>query len=83
MLDAVLQFTVVPGRESHVSRMAGFCRSLVRRSIRAYRVACARDDMATQNLLVPDGVWACDGCNTVLLGAGAPRQHLCTDRPAF
>ncbi|WP_460347341.1 hypothetical protein [Actinoallomurus acanthiterrae] len=66
-----------------MSRMAGFCRSLVRRSIRAYRVACARDDMATQNLLVPDGVWACDECNTVLLEAGAPRQHLCIDRPAF
>lgn len=80
MLDAVPQFDVVPGRESHVSRMAGFCRSLVRRSVRAYRIACARDDMATQNLLVPDGVWACDGCNTVLLGSGG---HLCTDRPAF
>lgn len=65
------------GRESQVSRLAGFCRSLARRSVRAYYLACARDDMAAQSVVVPDGVWACGGCGTVVL-AGEPSAHLCT-----
>ncbi|MCO5974320.1 hypothetical protein [Actinoallomurus soli] len=61
-----------------MSRVAEFCRALTRRSLRAYRLACARDDAATWNVVVPDGVWSCSGCDAVLLQAEAPSWHVCS-----
>ncbi|GAA4585247.1 hypothetical protein GCM10023194_27390 [Planotetraspora phitsanulokensis] len=60
--------------------VAEFCRSLARRSIRAYHIACARDDTASRNVVVPDGVWACSGCDAVLFRAEALSEHLCLGR---
>ncbi|MEV5749368.1 hypothetical protein AB0L00_16245 [Actinoallomurus sp. NPDC052308] len=65
-----------------MSRVARFYRSLTRRSLRAYRIACARDDAATWSVVVPDGVWACTGCDTVLLQADARSEHVCTGHTA-
>lgn len=66
-----------------MSRLVGFCRSLVRRSVRAYHLVCLRDDLVTHKVVVPDGVWACADCGTVVLAAAAPSSHLCTDHTVY
>ncbi len=66
-----------------MSRLAGFCRALVRRSVRAYHLLCVRDDLATHKVVVPDGVWACGGCGEVVLADGVPSSHLCTDHTVY
>lgn len=64
-------------------RVVTFCRSLTRRVVRAYRDACAHDDAVVHDIIVPDGVWACDWCDTVLIGSGAPSEHDCTAQTGF
>jgi hypothetical protein len=49
-----------------------------RRMVRAYHLACARDDMAAQRLTTPTGPWVCERCLAPLLEAAALREHLCT-----
>ncbi|GAA0370010.1 hypothetical protein NE235_19780 [Actinoallomurus spadix] len=61
-----------------MSRVASFCSALIRRPLRAYHLVCARDDAATWKVVIPDGVWACPGCDTVLLQADPPLEHVCT-----
>jgi hypothetical protein len=58
-----------------VSRVARLCRSAVRRTRRAYRAACARDDAIAHGFTVPDGVWVCDECEAVLLDAADMSRH--------
>jgi len=49
-----------------------------RRLIRAYHLACARDDMARQRLATPTGLWVCERCMAPLLEMTALREHLRT-----
>jgi hypothetical protein len=58
-----------------VSRVARLCRSLARRTGRAYQMACARDDAARHGFTVPDGVWVCEACEAVLLDAADLSRH--------
>jgi hypothetical protein len=62
-----------------VSRVARFCRSLVRRAARAYRMACAREDAAVHGMTVPDGVWVCEGCAAVVLNPADLSRHTAHD----
>jgi hypothetical protein len=47
-----------------------------RRAVRAYHLACARDDMAGQRLNTPSGLWVCERCLAPLLELTALREHL-------
>ncbi|WP_176993592.1 hypothetical protein [Nonomuraea jiangxiensis] len=44
--------------------------------MRAYHLACARDDASAHGVAVPSGVWTCQRCGRVLLELGALREHL-------
>ncbi|GLY88205.1 hypothetical protein [Actinoallomurus iriomotensis] len=55
--------------------MTSFCRSLARRTSRAYHIVCARDDAASHRFAVPEGVWVCDECDVVLLDAADVSRH--------
>lgn len=39
---------------------------LLRRLIRAYHLACAREDARLRGVRVPTGVWLCEHCRLVL-----------------
>jgi hypothetical protein len=53
--------------------------SIRRRLVRAYQVACARDDVAGHGLIVPSGVWVCERCQHALLELAALREHFRTE----
>jgi hypothetical protein len=53
--------------------------SIRRRIVRAYQVACARDDVAGHGLTVPTGVWVCGRCQRALLEFAALREHFRTE----
>jgi hypothetical protein len=61
-----------------VSRVVWSCRSLVRRAVRAYHLACARDDAASHGVVVATGLWICRGCEAILLEAEAVSEHMRT-----
>ncbi len=58
-----------------MSKVVRFCRSLARRTSRAYHLACARDDAVSRRFAVPEGVWVCGGCEAVLLDATDLSSH--------
>ncbi|MEO3869788.1 hypothetical protein ABGB18_13255 [Nonomuraea sp. B12E4] len=51
-------------------------RQIRARVVRAYHLACARDDTSTHGIAVPSGVWMCQQCHRVLLEMAALREHL-------
>jgi hypothetical protein len=53
--------------------------SIRRRVVRAYQLACARDDVAGHGLTVPSGVWVCGRCQRALLELVALREHMCPE----
>ncbi|SDJ46812.1 hypothetical protein SAMN05444157_3508 [Frankineae bacterium MT45] len=46
------------------------------RVVRAYQLACARQDARSRNIITPLGVWACEHCPQVSLTQFAFRTHL-------
>jgi hypothetical protein len=59
-----------------MSSVLGHCRRAWRRAVRAYSLACARDDAIAHGLTVPGGVWICERCHQALLGLTSLREHL-------
>ncbi|SDL09357.1 hypothetical protein SAMN05421869_12227 [Nonomuraea jiangxiensis] len=59
-----------------MSFAADRCRRIWARAMRAYHLACARDDASAHGVAVPSGVWTCQRCGRVLLELGALREHL-------
>ncbi len=50
-----------------------------RRVVRAYHLACARDDAAGRSLVTPSGLWVCERCLAPLFELTSLREHLRTE----
>ncbi|GAA4157327.1 hypothetical protein [Actinomadura keratinilytica] len=47
-----------------------------RRMVRAYHLACARDDAAAHGVSVPSGVWVCHVCELPVLKMTTLVRHV-------
>lgn len=57
-------------------------RGLWRRLVRAYHLACVRDDAVTHGVAAPSGVWFCGTCRRVMLELSALCEHLRAEHAA-
>lgn len=62
--------------QSILATLGASLKSMLRRTVRAYHLACAREDARVRNIVVPLGVWACQACSHVSLSQLSFHRHL-------
>lgn len=58
-----------------MSRLTGSVARAWRKSVRAYHVACAREELRVRSLQPPVGVWVCEKCRFAVFDRRSVQQH--------